>query len=72
MSAVTSTPQATEPAHYLDIPPERRAAHKAQAALLSQTAAKVALTLALAADVDDFRRVLVDNAPAAAKKDTRA
>ena len=54
---------ATEPAAYLDIPPERRQAHKAQAALLQATAAKVAVTLPLSADVDDFRRVLVDNAP---------
>ena len=52
-----------EPVAYLDIPPERRQAHKAQAVLLGATAANVAVTLPLSADVDDFRRVLVDNAP---------
>ncbi len=61
MSDAKATP--TEPVAYLDIPPERRQAHKAQAALLSATAANVAVTLPLNADVDDFRRVLVDNAP---------
>jgi hypothetical protein len=45
-------------ASYLDMPPERRAAAKAHAAVLSATAGKVALELPLAADVDDFRRVL--------------
>ena len=41
------------------MPPERRAAAKAHAALLSRTADKVALELPIGADVDDFRRVLV-------------
>ncbi|KAB2913352.1 MAG: hypothetical protein F9K29_16510 [Hyphomicrobiaceae bacterium] len=47
-----------EPAAYLDMPADRRAAAKAHAASLSRTAGKVALELPLAADVDDFRRVL--------------
>jgi hypothetical protein len=49
-------------AGYLDMPPERRAAAKAHAAILSATAGRVALELPLAADVDDFRRVLVAEA----------
>jgi hypothetical protein len=49
-------------AAYLEMPPERRAAAKAQAAVLSATAGKVALELPLPADVDDFRRVLVAEA----------
>jgi hypothetical protein len=57
-SPSTPTP-ADEMAAYLDMPPERRAAAKAHAALLSGTAGKVALELPLSADVDDFRRVLV-------------
>jgi hypothetical protein len=44
------------------MPPERRAAAKAHAAVLSATGGKVALELPLAADVDDFRRVLVAEA----------
>jgi hypothetical protein len=50
---------ADETAAYLDMPPERRAAAKAHAALLSRTAGKVAIELPISADVDDFRRVLV-------------
>jgi len=42
----------------LEMPPERRRAAKAQAALLADTAAKVAAELPLSADVDDFRRIL--------------
>ena len=56
-----------EPAAYLDIPPERRALAKAHAAMLAQTAGRVAMELPLAADVDDFRRVLA----AAAKPETK-
>jgi hypothetical protein len=52
-----------EPAAYLDMPPERRAAAKAHAKVLSEAAGKIALTLPLQADVDDFRRVLVAAAP---------
>ena len=48
-----------ETAAYLDMPPERRAAAKAHAALLSRTAGRVALELPMSADVDDFRRILV-------------
>ena len=57
-----SPPAAAETAAYLDMPPERRAAAKAHAALLSQAAGRVALQLPIGADVDDFRRVLVHGA----------
>jgi hypothetical protein len=53
---------ADEPAAYLDMPPERRAAAKAHAALLSRTAGRIALELPMSADVDDFRRVLAEGA----------
>jgi hypothetical protein len=56
-----------EPAAYLDIPPERRVLAKAHAAMLGETAGRVAMELPLAADVDDFRRVLA----AAAKPETK-
>lgn len=46
------------PAAGLEMPPERRRAAKAHAALLADTAAKVAAELPLSADVDDFRRIL--------------
>ena len=49
-------------AAYLDMPPERRAAAKAHAALLSRTAGRIALELPIGADVDDFRRVLTEGA----------
>jgi hypothetical protein len=49
-------------APYLDMPPERRSAAKAHAALLSQAAGRVALQLPIGADVDDFRRVLIQGA----------
>lgn len=49
-------------APYLDMPPERRAAAKAHIAQLSKTAGEVASQLPLSADVDDFRRVLVQGA----------
>jgi hypothetical protein len=52
-----------EPAAYLDMPPERRAAAKAIVKVLSATLATVAVELPLNADVDDFRRVLLDAAP---------
>jgi hypothetical protein len=51
-----------EPAGHLDIPPERRALHKAHAAVLAKTARRVALELPFQADVDDFRRVLAAGA----------
>ena len=57
-----SPPAAAETAAYLDMPPERRAAAKAHAALLSQAAGRVALQLPIGAHVDDFRRVLVQGA----------
>lgn len=56
-----SNPQSadrSEPAGYLDMPVERRAAAIAHAAMLSATMRKVAAELPFTADVDDFRRVL--------------
>jgi len=47
---------------YLDMPPERRAAAKAHAALLSRTADRIARELPMSTDVDDFRRVLAKEA----------
>jgi len=46
----------------LQMPPERRRAAKAHAALLSAAAVKVAADLPLSADVDDFRRILLAEA----------
>ena len=60
--APQSPPASEEIAAYLDMPPERRAAAKAHAALLSRTAGRVALELPFGADVDDFRRVLAAGA----------
>jgi len=57
-----ATTASAETAGYLDMPPERRALAKAHAAMLSATAAKVALTLPISANVDDFRRVLTAEA----------
>jgi hypothetical protein len=51
-----------EPANHLDIPSERRARHKAHAAMLAETARRVALEVPFGADVDDFRRALAANA----------
>ena len=56
-----------EPASHLDIPPERRALAKAHAAMLAETARRVALELPFGADVDDFRRVLAGGARPEAK-----
>jgi hypothetical protein len=62
-SAAAQNPStADEAAAYLDMPPERRAAAKAHAALLARTAGKVAAELPIGADVDDFRRVLTQRA----------
>lgn len=47
---------------HLDMPPERRAAARAHAAMLSRTADKVARELPMSADVEDFRRVLAEGA----------
>ena len=55
-------PAGEETAAYLDMPPERSAAAKAHAALLSRTAGRIALELPFGADVDDFRRVLTQEA----------
>jgi hypothetical protein len=46
----------------LDIPEERRALARAHAALLAQTASRIAVELPMSADVDDFRRVLAAGA----------
>lgn len=58
----SATNASGEPADYLDMPPERRELAKAHVATLSVTAGKVALTLPISADVDDFRRVLAAEA----------
>jgi hypothetical protein len=60
--ASPSPPAAEDTATYLDMPPDRRAAAKAHAALLSRTADRVARELPMSADVDDFRRVLAQEA----------
>ena len=52
------TIERSEPAGYLDMPVERRAAAQAHAALLSATMRKLAAELPFTADIDDFRRVL--------------
>ena len=57
-----SPPAAEDAAAHLDMPPERRAAAKAHAALLSRTAGRIALELPFGADVDDFRRALTEGA----------
>jgi hypothetical protein len=66
MTSSKSTPPASAPpddaASYLDMPPERRAAAKAHAALLARTADRIARELPMSADVDDFRRVLTEEA----------
>lgn len=59
-SPQTAPATADEPAPYLDMPPERRALAKAHAALLSKTADRIARELPIGADVDDFRRVLIE------------
>jgi hypothetical protein len=58
-TASPAAPACEDAASYLDMPPERRAAAKAHAALLSRAADKIARELPISADVDDFRRVLV-------------
>jgi hypothetical protein len=58
-NATRPTPAQGEIAAYLDMPADRRALAKAHAALLTATAARVALELPISADVDDFRRVLI-------------
>ncbi len=58
----TARQEGREPGGGLDIPEERRVLAKAQAALLAETAARIALELPMSADVDDFRRVLAAGA----------
>ncbi|HEU0159358.1 MAG TPA: hypothetical protein VFR00_08590 [Hyphomicrobiaceae bacterium] len=55
-------PAEAGPAAALEMSAERRRAAKAHAALLADTAAKVAAELPLSADVDDFRRLLAAGA----------
>lgn len=65
MSKIPPSPPAVpsgEPADYLDMPPERRAAAKVHAAMLSATMRKLAAEVPFQSDVDDFRRVLVAEA----------
>jgi len=57
-----SLPAGEDVAAYLDMPPERRGLAKAHAALLSRTAGRIAVDLPFSADVDDFRRILVQDA----------
>jgi hypothetical protein len=61
-TAYPAAPAGEDATSYLDMPPERRAAARAHAALLTRTADKVARELPISADVDDFRRVLVAEA----------
>jgi hypothetical protein len=60
--APPATTPSDEMAAYLDMPAERRALAKAHTAILSATAAKVAIELPIGADVDDFRRTLATEA----------
>ena len=67
MAALGKTPApgrqaGEEPGAGLDMPDERRASARAHAALLAETARRVALELPMSADVDDFRRVLAAGA----------
>ena len=61
-SSIKPAEAGAEAAAYLDMPAERRALAKAHAAMLAETAGRVALELPLSADVDDFRRVLAAGA----------
>jgi hypothetical protein len=58
-STDTESPSGEDWAAYLDMPAERRAAAKAHAALLARTADRIARELPFGADVDDFRRALI-------------
>jgi hypothetical protein len=63
-NATTPAPVQEAIAAYLDMPADRRALAKAHAALLAETAGRIALELPISADVDDFRRVLMREAEA--------
>jgi hypothetical protein len=52
-----------EPGAFLDLTDEQRRANKAHVAAITETVRRVALTLPLQADVDDFRRTLINAAP---------
>jgi hypothetical protein len=67
MTKPTAAPTPLPRAHYLDLADDRRAAAEAHVAMLSETVRQVARDLPLSADVDDFRRVLMANAPKVAK-----
>jgi hypothetical protein len=62
MADATRDAATADAAARLDLPPERLARAREHAALLGKTAEKVAVGLALTADVDDFRRVLAREA----------
>jgi hypothetical protein len=67
MAKPAKPPAPTQRAHYLDLSDERRAAAEARVAALSDGVRAAAREVPLTADVDDFRRVLVANAPKAKK-----
>jgi len=58
-SRPAAKPAAKGTAAYLEMADDRRAAAEANAAMLVAAAQRVADTLPMSADVDDFRRVLV-------------
>jgi hypothetical protein len=62
MGNANKTSVATEAAAELDMPRERRESARKHAALLSETAKRVARDIPLQADVDDFRRILIAQA----------
>ncbi len=55
-------PKTGDPAGYLEMPPERREAAGAHAAMLGETMRKLAADIPFQADVDEFRRVLLAEA----------
>ncbi len=58
-SSPVPPPAPNEPAAYLDMPAERRGAAKSHVAILSATMRRIAAEIPFQADVDDFRRVLI-------------
>ena len=61
-TGANANPVQEDVAGYLDIPSDRRSLAKAHVAMLSATADRVARTLPIGADVDDFRRVMAEGA----------